>query len=113
MKTFLALPVARTYGRTGDLCLAGETRRRERGGRRAGTGRASSRRAARQLLGDEPVLDAVNIAIKPPTVPLSVLRRLGQPTFVDEDLESLLGPSYETISHAALEMALGEDAEEP
>lgn len=59
------------------------------------------------------MLDAVNIAIKPPTVPLSVLRRLGQPTFVDEDLESLLGPSYETISHAALEMALGEDAEEP
>lgn len=60
-----------------------------------------------------PVLDAVNIAIKPPTVPLSVLRRLGQPSFVDEDLERLLGPSYEAISHAALEMALGEDAEEP
>lgn len=60
-----------------------------------------------------PVLDAVNIAIKPPTVPLSVLRRLGQPSFVDEDLERLLSPSYEAVSHAALEMTLGEDAEEP
>lgn len=38
------------------------------------------------------MLDAVNIAIKSPTVPLSVLRRLGQPSFVDEDLERLLGP---------------------
>lgn len=58
-----------------------------------------------------PALDAMNISIKPPTVPLSVLRRLGQPSFVGEDLERLLAPGYEMISRAALEVALGEDAE--
>lgn len=58
-----------------------------------------------------PALDAMNISIKPPTVPLSVLRRLGQPSFVSEDLERLLAPGYEMISRAALEVALGEDAE--
>lgn len=57
-------------------------------------------------------IDSVNIKIKPPAVELSVLRRLGQPGFVGEDLERLLAPSYEAISEAALEAALGETAEE-
>lgn len=55
-----------------------------------------------------PALDSVNVAIKPPAVELSVLRRLGQPGFVGEDLGRLLAPSYEAISQAALETALGE-----
>ncbi len=54
-----------------------------------------------------PMLDAVNVSIKPPAVPLSVLRRLGQPGFVSEDLERLLAPAYTAISKAALEAALG------
>ena len=37
-----------------------------------------------------------------------MLRRLGQPGFVGEDLGRLLAPSYKTISDAALEVALGE-----
>jgi hypothetical protein len=44
-------------------------------------------------------------------VQLSVLRRLGQPGFVNEDLERLLAPGYEAISRAALALALGEDEE--
>lgn len=57
-------------------------------------------------------LDAINISIKPPPVKLSVLRRLGQPGFVDEDLERLLGPSYEAVSKEALKLALGEESED-
>jgi uncharacterized Zn finger protein len=58
-----------------------------------------------------PALDAVNITIKSPTVPHAVLRRLGQPGFVGEDLERLLAPGYEAVSRTALQVALGEDAE--
>lgn len=54
-------------------------------------------------------LDSVKVSIKAPTVKLSVLRRLGQPVFIDEDLERLLSPAYESISRAALRRALGEE----
>jgi uncharacterized Zn finger protein len=60
-----------------------------------------------------PALDAVNVAIKPPAVPYAVLRRLGQPGFVGEDLEPLLAPAYEAVSQKALEAALGEPQETP
>ena len=53
-------------------------------------------------------LDSVKVSVRPPAVRLSVLRRLGQPAFVGEDLERLLAPGYETISRAAIAMALGE-----
>ena len=53
--------------------------------------------------------DTINVSIKPPTVPLPVLRRLGQPAFVQEDIERLLASAYETISRAARELALGEE----
>jgi hypothetical protein len=55
----------------------------------------------------------VNVAIKPPAVPYAVLRRLGQPGFVGEDLEPLLAPAYEAVSQKALEAALGESQETP
>lgn len=57
----------------------------------------------------KPGLDTVKVSIKPPIVELSVLRRLGQPGFVSEDLERLLAPSYEAISRAALKMGQGEE----
>lgn len=57
-------------------------------------------------------LESVNVAIKPPAVELSVLRRLGQPNFTDEDLPRLLGKAYESISRGALEEALGEPMNE-
>jgi uncharacterized Zn finger protein len=55
------------------------------------------------------VRDSVKVSVRPPTVRLSVLKRLGQPAFVGEDLERLLAPGYEAISRAALAMALGEE----
>lgn len=57
----------------------------------------------------KPALDSVKVSVKPPAVELSMLRRLGQPAFVGEDLERLLAPGYEAISRAALEMELGEE----
>ncbi|CAN5681637.1 hypothetical protein BH20ACT11_BH20ACT11_16030 [soil metagenome] len=55
-----------------------------------------------------PELESVKIAVREPAVDLSVLRRLGQTSFVDEDLVSLLSPGYEAISCRALEVAHGE-----
>jgi len=48
-------------------------------------------------------------AIHPPTAPLAVLRRLGQPGFVEQDLEQLLGPLYEEASRRALALAFHDD----
>lgn len=54
-------------------------------------------------------LGSVKVSIKPPAVELSVLRRLGQPGFMDEDIVSLLAPGYEAVSQEALGIALGEE----
>jgi uncharacterized Zn finger protein len=59
----------------------------------------------------KPALQGGKASITPPSVQLSVLRRLGQPGFVNEDLERLLAPGYEAISRAALALALAEDEE--
>lgn len=48
-------------------------------------------------------------AIHPPAAPLAVLRRLGQPGFVEQDLEQLLGPLYEEASRRALALAFHDD----
>ena len=47
--------------------------------------------------------------IHPPAAPLAVLRRLGRPGFVDQDLEQLLGPLYEEASRRALALAFHDD----
>jgi uncharacterized Zn finger protein len=54
-------------------------------------------------------LETVKVAIKAPLVELSVLRRLGQPGFVGQDLERLLAPTYQSVSKSALRMAHGEE----
>ena len=54
-------------------------------------------------------LEKVKVSIKAPVVELSVLRRLGQPGFVGENLVSVLAPVYESISRAALRTEQGED----
>ncbi|MGI9048473.1 MAG: hypothetical protein ACR2GU_03700 [Rubrobacteraceae bacterium] len=51
----------------------------------------------------------MKVSIKAPIVELSVLRRLGQPGFISEDLERLLAPAYETVSRAALKLGQGEE----
>ena len=57
----------------------------------------------------KPGLDTVKVTIKPPVVELSVLRRLGQPGFINEDLERLLAPGYEAVFRAALKIGQGEE----
>lgn len=47
--------------------------------------------------------------IKPPTIELPILKRLGQPSFVSDDLEQSLGPAYRAISEAALKTAFADE----
>jgi len=49
--------------------------------------------------------------IKPPITNLPILKRLGQPTFLNEDLLTLLAPAYQTITQAAINTAYGSESE--
>ncbi|MCK6624843.1 MAG: SWIM zinc finger family protein [Anaerolineae bacterium] len=49
--------------------------------------------------------------IKPPITPLPILKRLGQPSFLSEDIEHFLGPAYRAISAAAIAAAFKDDTE--
>jgi uncharacterized Zn finger protein len=60
----------------------------------------------------KPGLDTVRVAIKPPLVELSVLRRLGQPNFLSQDVGSFLASTYRSVSRCALRMAQGEEEHE-
>jgi uncharacterized Zn finger protein len=51
----------------------------------------------------------IPIAIKPPAAPLPLLKRLGQPAFLDENLEQVLGPAYRAMQQAALAAAFEEE----
>lgn len=42
------------------------------------------------------------LQIKAPVTPLPILKRLGQPAFLDEQLEQLLGPAYRAMTEKAL-----------
>jgi uncharacterized Zn finger protein len=50
-------------------------------------------------------LDRLPVKIEAPLTPLPLLKRLGQPTFLEEDLLLLLGPAYQAISRAAIKAA--------
>jgi len=50
--------------------------------------------------------------IKPPITPFPVLKRLGQPTFLNEDLLKTLGPAYEAITESAIAVAFGDELED-
>ncbi len=47
--------------------------------------------------------------IKPPVTEVPILKRLGQPTFLDDDLRTLLGPAYRAITESAMAAAYGDD----
>jgi hypothetical protein len=49
--------------------------------------------------------------IKPPITEFPILKRLGQPNFLSEDLMQTLGPAYRAITEAAIAMAFKDDAE--
>jgi uncharacterized Zn finger protein len=57
-------------------------------------------------------LEQFAVQIKAPATPHPVLKRLGQPLFVDIGLESLLGPVYDAITAAALETTAEGEARE-
>jgi uncharacterized Zn finger protein len=48
---------------------------------------------------------SIQVSIKPPATPLPLLKRLGQPPFLDESLEQALGPAYRGMQQAALAAA--------
>lgn len=48
-------------------------------------------------------------AIKPPVTELPILKRLGQPPFLNDDLIAALGPAYQVITQAALKTAFGDE----
>ncbi len=50
--------------------------------------------------------------IKPPVTEYPILKRLGQPSFLNQDVIKLLGPAYQAMTERAMETAFGEDAEE-
>jgi len=47
-------------------------------------------------------LAGFSVQIKAPVTPLPVLKRLGQPAFLDEQLEELLGPAYRAMTEKTL-----------
>lgn len=49
--------------------------------------------------------------IKPPITQLPILKRLGQPSFLSEDVEHLLGPAYRAVSEAAIAAAFKDSTE--
>jgi uncharacterized Zn finger protein len=49
--------------------------------------------------------------IKPPVAEFPVLKRLGQPNFLNEDLLQTLGPAYRAITQAAIAVAFKDDPE--
>lgn len=49
--------------------------------------------------------------IKAPVTDTPILKRLGQPTFLNVDLIKLLGPAYQTITRAAINTAYGSESD--
>ena len=54
-------------------------------------------------------LDDLSFDPRPPEVPLSLLRRVGQPEFLEQDVMEVLGPTYLRVSEAAEALAFAED----
>ena len=52
----------------------------------------------------------IAIHIKPPTTPMPLLKRLGQPAFLEENLERILEPAYRAMQQAALAAAFEEES---
>jgi uncharacterized Zn finger protein len=53
-------------------------------------------------------LNHFSVAVAPPPAPLPLLQRLGQPSFLDEELQRLLRPAYEAMTEAALAAAFAD-----
>ncbi len=53
-------------------------------------------------------LDHIVTKIKPPPTPMPILKRLGQPSFMSDDLAKLLSTDYQTISKKAIDSVFGD-----
>jgi uncharacterized Zn finger protein len=62
--------------------------------------------------GTEQALKQFPTTIKPPRTLFPILKRLGQPSFLKEDVLGLLGPAYQAMTEAALRTAFGDEEEE-
>jgi uncharacterized Zn finger protein len=49
--------------------------------------------------------------IKPPLAEFPILKRLGQPSFLSEDIQQCLGPAYRAITEAAISTAFADEPE--
>jgi uncharacterized Zn finger protein len=58
----------------------------------------------------EPLIQ-LKTTIKLPVTEFPVLKRLGQPNFLSDDLLKTLGPAYQAITEAAIETAFGQETE--
>jgi uncharacterized Zn finger protein len=56
-------------------------------------------------------LSGIKTNVKPPVTELPVLKRLGQPAFLSDDLLKTLGPAYEAITKAAVATAFSDKPE--
>ncbi len=52
-------------------------------------------------------------AIKPPVTQTPLLKRLGQPSFLRDDLLKTLTPAYQTITETAISTAFGQESDSP
>jgi len=57
-------------------------------------------------------LPPLKTGIKPPLAELPLLKRLGQPSFLADDLQKTLGPAYQTITDRAIATAFGQESEQ-
>jgi uncharacterized Zn finger protein len=48
--------------------------------------------------------------IKPPLAELPILKRLGHPSFLNDNIQQLLGPAYRTITEAAISAAFADES---
>jgi uncharacterized Zn finger protein len=58
-------------------------------------------------------LTGFKTTLKPPITPFPVLKRLGQPAFINEDIVELLGPAYQAISDKAMAIAFEDETTGP
>lgn len=56
-------------------------------------------------------LSAIKTTVKPPVTELPILKRLGQPTFAPDDIFQALGPAYQAITAAAMDIAFSDQSE--
>jgi len=58
----------------------------------------------------QPLEGILPISIKSPLSKLPILKRLGEPTFLPQNITKLLGPTYQQVSQQAIQVAQGDES---